>query len=445
MSAPGSSMKFLGVDSNQLDLTEKKSSQRNNLHQYFTASEILSAQSSSTDTDLFFVDAMTTASLNTSTYNNGTGGVGATITADANGALGVVDGYTVVVNDIIAVKNQANGFENGIYEVTTLGDGSNPFVLTRVSYYDATDEVYPSLVTVVNGDTNGSLYYLQTTENPTIGTDSLVFETSTAPVTSSSETQVFFVNTATSANLSGTYADGTDAELPGSGATIKFTGGGVTEVINGVTLVVNDILLVKDQTNAEENGVYRVTKVNNGTGNLKTLTREDVYADNIYPILVHVSDANSDYHKNIYTSTSSSVVVNADVGTENVSYELNSPLEVIQVACSDETTVLSTGVKTTFRMPFAMTVEEVRASLTTAGTGAALVTVDINKGDAPATILSTKITIDASETTSETAATPPVLSSTSLSDDEQIQIEIDTIDTDNVAAGLKVSIIGRRA
>ncbi len=112
----------------------------------------------------------------------------------------------------------------------------------------------------------------------------------------------------------------------------------------------------------------------------------------------------------------------------------------LTVAVTDETTVLSTGTaKVTFRAPHAMEISEVRASLTTAGTGAALVTVDINDGGT--TILSTKLTIDASEKTSTTAATPAVISDSSIADDAEITIDIDTIDTDNVAAGLKVTFI----
>ena len=111
-----------------------------------------------------------------------------------------------------------------------------------------------------------------------------------------------------------------------------------------------------------------------------------------------------------------------------------------EVAASDETTVLSAGTaKTTFRLP-AMTITEVSASLTTAGTGDALVTVDIN--DDGSTILSTKITIDASEKTSETAATPPVISSGTIAANSEMTIDIDTIDTNNVATGLKIQITG---
>ena len=111
------------------------------------------------------------------------------------------------------------------------------------------------------------------------------------------------------------------------------------------------------------------------------------------------------------------------------------------IPCSDETTAIdSIGTKVTFRMPYDYTVTEVRASLTTAGTGANLFTVDISEGGT--TILSTKITIDASETTSTTAATPPVISDSSLADDAQMTIDVDQLDSGGVAAGLKVYIIG---
>jgi len=118
------------------------------------------------------------------------------------------------------------------------------------------------------------------------------------------------------------------------------------------------------------------------------------------------------------------------------------PCEV-QLACSDETTALTTGTaKITFRMPYAMTVTAVRASLTTAQASGNIFTVDINEGGS--SILSTKITIDNTEKTSTTAATPPVISDTALADDAEMTIDIDQIG-DGTAKGLKVTIIGTRA
>ena len=117
----------------------------------------------------------------------------------------------------------------------------------------------------------------------------------------------------------------------------------------------------------------------------------------------------------------------------------------LEVACSDESTALSVGTaKVTFRMPYAMTLNAgtagVRGGLTTAGTGANLVTVDINEGGS--TILSTKLTFDATETETVNAATPVVISDTTLADNAEITVDIDQIDSGGVAAGLKIILIG---
>jgi|TARA_R110002020_G_scaffold99844_2_gene236657 hypothetical protein len=112
------------------------------------------------------------------------------------------------------------------------------------------------------------------------------------------------------------------------------------------------------------------------------------------------------------------------------------------IACSDEESDLTTGEKCVFRMPYDYTIEAVRASLTTAATGGTLLTVDINEDSV--SILSTKLTIDASETTSTTAATPAVISDSALANDAEISIDIDAIGSTNTGKGLKVYIIGNK-
>lgn len=121
----------------------------------------------------------------------------------------------------------------------------------------------------------------------------------------------------------------------------------------------------------------------------------------------------------------------------------SAPVQSIVVACSDETTALTTGTaKLTFRMPYAFTLTGVRASLTTAQASGSILTVDIN--EAGSTILSTKLTIDNTEKTSTTAATPPVISDTALADDAEITIDIDQVG-DGTAKGLKVTLIGYKS
>jgi hypothetical protein len=91
------------------------------------------------------------------------------------------------------------------------------------------------------------------------------------------------------------------------------------------------------------------------------------------------------------------------------------------------------------RMPFAFTLTEVRAFVNTAPVGAAL-TFDITEGGS--TILSTLITIDVTEKTSEEAATPPVISDTTLADDAIIGFNCDVIGSSTAGAGAKIMLIG---
>jgi hypothetical protein len=90
-------------------------------------------------------------------------------------------------------------------------------------------------------------------------------------------------------------------------------------------------------------------------------------------------------------------------------------------------------------MPYAFTLTAVRANLNTASSSG-IPTVDIN--EAGVSILSTKLTIDANEKTSTTAATAAVISDTSLADDAEITFDIDVAGTG--AKGLKVWLIGSR-
>lgn len=112
------------------------------------------------------------------------------------------------------------------------------------------------------------------------------------------------------------------------------------------------------------------------------------------------------------------------------------------VAVSDETTSITTGTaKITFYFPVAVNITGVSAGLTGQSSSGA-VTIDVNKNGT--TIFSTNLTIDASEDTSHTAATPAVLSSspTAFSVTDKVTIDIDGAGTS--AEGLKVNFTGTR-
>jgi len=116
--------------------------------------------------------------------------------------------------------------------------------------------------------------------------------------------------------------------------------------------------------------------------------------------------------------------------------------ESIVVACSDELSAVSVGTsKVTFRMPFSMTVTEVRAMAVTAPTGAAII-VDINESGT--SILSTKLTIDVGTKTSVAAGTPAVISDAALADDAEISVDFDQVGSTIAGSGIKVIITGTR-
>lgn len=126
------------------------------------------------------VDHATTTALPTCTYNNGSSGVGATLTASANGALSI-DGFAVDPNDRVLVKNQADQAQNGVYVVTQTGSAGTPFILTRASDFN-TAGTGPNQIDagdfflVTTGTVNANTAWVQQTPLPIIlGTTAIVF------------------------------------------------------------------------------------------------------------------------------------------------------------------------------------------------------------------------------------------------------------------------------
>jgi hypothetical protein len=140
-------------------------------------------------------------------------------------------------------------------------------------------------------------------------------------------------------------------------------------------------------------------------------------------------------------AATAAVGVSTDYAREDHQHQRDA--DVIVVPVGDESTALTTGTgKIKFRMPFAATLLAVRAAVNTAPTGSTLI-VDIN--EAGVSVLGTKLSIDASELTSTTAASAATITDSSLADDAEISIDIDQIGSTVAGAGLKVSLFVRRA
>lgn len=115
------------------------------------------------------------AALAANTYNNGASGVGATLTANANGAISL-DGVTPSANDRVLIKNEATQANNGVYTVTTVGDGSNPYVLTRATDFNTAAKIVKGAYFLVTlGNTLADSAWFQNQTVTTVGTDPINF------------------------------------------------------------------------------------------------------------------------------------------------------------------------------------------------------------------------------------------------------------------------------
>jgi len=134
-------------------------------------------------TQINYHEAVTAASTNNLgvTYNNGSSGVGATLTADTLRAFNSLDGASVSVGQRVLIKDQTTQLQNGIYTLTNNGSaGVTAWVLTRATDADNNpsgemrngDELFCS-----NGTVNaGKSFINSTSADPiVIGTTAITF------------------------------------------------------------------------------------------------------------------------------------------------------------------------------------------------------------------------------------------------------------------------------
>lgn len=129
-------------------------------------------------------ETATSTSLPACTYNNGSAGVGATLTSNVNSTLGTVGGYSgLIVGSRVLVKNQASQIQNGIYEVTSLGSVSTQWILTRTSDFDGspTTEINAGDLTYIQFGTLAGTQWIETATGTgpsgaiVVGTNNIIF------------------------------------------------------------------------------------------------------------------------------------------------------------------------------------------------------------------------------------------------------------------------------
>ena len=116
------------------------------------------------------VTAATTAALPANSIS------GLTLVADANGAFPTIDGVAAAINNSYLVKNEANQAKNGIYTLTTVGDASNPYVLTRRSDANTWTKLIGAYSLTLNGTVNqGDGYVCNIAAGGTLGVTDVTF------------------------------------------------------------------------------------------------------------------------------------------------------------------------------------------------------------------------------------------------------------------------------
>lgn len=230
---------------------------------------------------LTFVNASTTGSL-VATYSSNT------LTAVSNGRLANQDGIKLNIGDVLLVKDQASTkLQNGEFYVADTGTTGSKYVLVRPDYYDTTTEVYPSQVNVLMGTTNAGKYYLQTTIDPIVGTDPIVYIVTPAPPAPIYPLSFIDVHTTAVLPNSPVYAAGTNTLLPAQNATYSATTNGTFPTLQGIVASSGLKILVNNQVDQTKNGDYVITSAGSATSKWK-LTRISYTQSLLYPHLWEV-------------------------------------------------------------------------------------------------------------------------------------------------------------
>jgi hypothetical protein len=239
----------------------------------------------------------TTVALPANTYNNGSSGVGATLTANANGTL-TIDGYTFVSGDVgkrILVKDESAGANNGIYTLTQAGTVSLPYILTRATDFDSAgagvDQIdQGDLMLVISGTDNSNTSWVQQTPLPiTVGTTALVFiefaatQTYTAGTGLTLTTNQFSI---TNIGTAGTYGSASVVPVLTTNAqgqvtsvtntTIAISGSAVSGNISGSAGNVTGVVAVLNGGTGQTTYTDGQLLIGNSTGN--TLTKSTLTA-----------------------------------------------------------------------------------------------------------------------------------------------------------------------
>jgi hypothetical protein len=295
----------------------------------------------------------TTTALAANTYNNGTSGVGATLTGNVNGAL-VIDGHTFVsptdVGKRVLIKNESNAAYNGVYTVTQTGDAGAVYILTRATDFDTTgsgvDQIdQGDFFLITSGTANANTSWVQQTPLPiTIGTTGIVFSQFGAPLTYSagtglSESPAYTFNItntgvssgnygsassvpAISVNAQGQITSATDTSIAISASQVTSGSFGVDRGAVGITsYVAGDIIYANTTTSFDKLAIGAASRILTSTGSAPSWTDPSTItvgtatnATNATNVGVAVDSTNANYFLGIYSTNTGNLPTKVATG-----------------------------------------------------------------------------------------------------------------------------------
>ena len=194
--------------------------------------------------------------LSAATYLNGTGGVGATLTATANGSINAlntgagVGGYnTLIVGSRVLVKDQATTYQNGVYTVSQLGvTGTSPWILMRAADFDGspTTEIAAGVLVYVQEGTNSGTQWVETaigTGQPgdyiIVGTNPVVFSQFAGSGTYTSGSGINIASNVISNTGVLSNVAGTGISVSGATGNVTIGNTGVLSAVAGTNISVS--------------------------------------------------------------------------------------------------------------------------------------------------------------------------------------------------------------
>jgi hypothetical protein len=201
----------------------------------------------------------------TVTYNNGTAGVGATLTNAGTQAALVIDGITMVVDDRVLIYEQTDATQNGVYVVTDIGSGSTNWVLTRSSDTDTSGNQDDSSLDegsyffVEEGDTGaGESYVCSTVGTITFGTTEINFVQFSSAITYTAGTGIN-INASRVISTSGVA---TAAQLAALSATMATSIDNSNSAITSVNTRINSVSVLAETKASAATSATLETRIN---------------------------------------------------------------------------------------------------------------------------------------------------------------------------------------